>query len=116
MLAAGQRPPAGQLLGLPDLDGDVRADIAGAAAITGPPRVPSLGGSTAMGPSAAPSPSRAGACTACIGQYLSCSPGMMTTPGSSALALPSRCRHEGFRAVRHPRRRALPAAWGERQL
>ena len=35
MLAAGQRPPAGQLLGLPDLDGDVWADIAGAAAITG---------------------------------------------------------------------------------
>lgn len=35
MLAAGQRPPAGQLLGLPELDGDVWADIAGAAAITG---------------------------------------------------------------------------------
>jgi hypothetical protein len=35
MLAAGQRPPAGQLLGLPELDDDVWADIAGAAAITG---------------------------------------------------------------------------------
>ena len=34
-LAAGRRPPAGQLLGLPELDGDVWADIAGAAAITG---------------------------------------------------------------------------------
>lgn len=39
LLAAGQRPPAGQLLGLPELEGDVWADIAGAAAITGvPPR------------------------------------------------------------------------------
>jgi hypothetical protein len=39
MLAAGQRSPAGQLLGLPELDDDVWADIAGAAAITGaPPR------------------------------------------------------------------------------
>ena len=35
LLAAGRRPPAGQLLGLPELDGDVWADIAGAAAITG---------------------------------------------------------------------------------
>jgi hypothetical protein len=35
MLAAGQQPPAGQLLGLPDLDDDLWADIAGAAAITG---------------------------------------------------------------------------------
>lgn len=35
MMAAGQRSPAGQLLGLPELDGDVWADIAGAAAITG---------------------------------------------------------------------------------
>ena len=34
-LAAGQRSPAGQLLGLPELDGDVWADIAGAVAITG---------------------------------------------------------------------------------
>ena len=39
MLAAGRRPPSGQLLGLPELDGDMWADIAGAAAITGaPPR------------------------------------------------------------------------------
>jgi hypothetical protein len=35
MLATGQRPPAGQLLGLPELDDDRWADIAGAAAITG---------------------------------------------------------------------------------
>lgn len=34
-LAAGQHSPAGQLLGLPELDGDVWADIAGAVAITG---------------------------------------------------------------------------------
>jgi hypothetical protein len=34
-LAAGQRSPAGQLLGLPELDSDVWADIAGAVAITG---------------------------------------------------------------------------------
>lgn len=38
-LAAGQRPPAGALLGLPELPGDVWADIAGAAAVAGvPPR------------------------------------------------------------------------------
>jgi hypothetical protein len=35
VLATGQRPPAGQLLGLPELVGDAWADIAGAAAITG---------------------------------------------------------------------------------
>lgn len=34
-LAAGRRPPAGSLLGLPELDGDVWVDIAGAAAVSG---------------------------------------------------------------------------------
>ena len=34
-LAAGRKPAAGALLGLPELDGDVWADIAGAAAISG---------------------------------------------------------------------------------
>ncbi len=34
-LAAGQKPADGALLGLPELDGDVWADIAGAAAISG---------------------------------------------------------------------------------
>jgi hypothetical protein len=34
-LAGGQAPPAGALLGLPELDGDVWADIAGASAVTG---------------------------------------------------------------------------------
>lgn len=34
-LAAGQRPAAGALLGLPDLDGDVWVDIAGAAVVAG---------------------------------------------------------------------------------
>lgn len=34
-LAAGRRPPAGGLLGLPDLEGDVWVDIAGAAAVAG---------------------------------------------------------------------------------
>lgn len=35
VLSDGRRPPAGALLGLPELDGDMWADIAGAAAITG---------------------------------------------------------------------------------
>lgn len=34
-LAAGRRPAAGRLLGLPELDGDVWADIAGASAVSG---------------------------------------------------------------------------------
>lgn len=35
VLRDGRRLPAGALLGLPELDGDMWADIAGAAAITG---------------------------------------------------------------------------------
>lgn len=34
-LSAGEQPPAGALLGLPELPGDVWVDMAGAAAITG---------------------------------------------------------------------------------
>jgi hypothetical protein len=83
-----------------------------------PSRVPSLGGSTARDPSAALSPSRAGACTACTGRCPSCSPGVMTTPGLSAPALPSGCRHEGSRMVRRPRQCAvlLPRAGSSSEL
>ena len=56
MLAAGQRPPAGQLLGLPDLDGDVWADIAGAAAITGAPPRTITGWLNRQGPKRCPFP------------------------------------------------------------
>jgi len=34
-LAAGRKPAAGALLGLPELDGDVWADIVGASAVSG---------------------------------------------------------------------------------
>ena len=56
MLATGQRPPAGQLLGLPDLDGDVWADIAGAAAITGAPPRTITGWLNRHGPKRCPFP------------------------------------------------------------
>lgn len=56
MLATGQRPPAGQLLGLPDLDGDVWADIAGAAAITGAPPPTITGWLNRQGPKRCPFP------------------------------------------------------------
>jgi hypothetical protein len=56
MLAEGQRPPAGQLLGLPELDGDVWADIAGAAAITGAPPRTITGWLNRRGPKRCPFP------------------------------------------------------------
>jgi hypothetical protein len=56
LLAAGQRPPAGQLLGLPELDGDVWADIAGAAAITGAPPRTIAGWLNRQGPKRCPFP------------------------------------------------------------
>jgi hypothetical protein len=56
MLAADQRPPAGQLLGLPELDGDVWADIAGAAAITGAPPRTITGWLNRQGPKRCPFP------------------------------------------------------------
>src|ERR1700749_1147085 len=56
ILAAGQRPPAGQLLGLPELDGDVWADIAGAAAITGAPPRTITGWLNRRGPKRCPFP------------------------------------------------------------
>jgi hypothetical protein len=56
MLAAGRRPPAGQLLGLPELDGDVWADIAGAAAITGAPPRTITGWLNRRGPKRCPFP------------------------------------------------------------
>jgi hypothetical protein len=56
LLAAGRRPPAGQLLGLPELDGDVWADIAGAAAITGAPPRTITGWLNRHGPKRCPFP------------------------------------------------------------
>ena len=56
MLVAGRRPPAGQLLGLPELDGDVWADIAGAAAITGAPPRTITGWLNRRGPKRCPFP------------------------------------------------------------
>lgn len=56
LLAAGQRPPAGQLLGLPELEGDVWADIAGAAAITGVPPRTITGWLNRQGPKRCPFP------------------------------------------------------------
>lgn len=56
MLASGQRPPAGQLLGLPELDGDVWADIAGASAITGAPPRTITGWLNRRGPKRCPFP------------------------------------------------------------
>lgn len=56
MLAAGKRLPAGQLLGLPELDGDVWADIAGAAAITGAPPRTITGWLNRRGPKRCPFP------------------------------------------------------------
>ena len=56
MLATGQRPPAGQLLGLPELDGDAWADIAGAAAITGAPPRTITGWLNRRGPKRCPFP------------------------------------------------------------
>jgi hypothetical protein len=56
MMAAGRRPPAGQLLGLPELDGDVWADIAGAAAITGAPPRTITGWLNRRGPKRCPFP------------------------------------------------------------
>jgi hypothetical protein len=56
MLLAGQRPPAGQLLGLPELDGDLWADIAGASAITGAPPRTISGWLNRRGPKSCPFP------------------------------------------------------------
>lgn len=56
LLAAGQRPPAGQLLGLPELDGDMWADIAGAVAITGTPARTITGWLNRRGPKRCPFP------------------------------------------------------------
>lgn len=56
MLAVGQRPPAGQLLGLPELEDDVWADIAGAAAITGAPPRTITGWLNRQGPKRCPFP------------------------------------------------------------
>ena len=61
------------------------ADIAGAAVITGAPPRTITGWLNRRDPSAAPSPSHEGACTACTGPCPpSCGPGAMTTPGASA--------------------------------
>jgi hypothetical protein len=56
LLAEGRRPPAGQLLGLPELEGDVWADIAGAAAITGAPPRTITGWLNRHGPKRCPFP------------------------------------------------------------
>ena len=56
LLAEGRQPPAGQLLGLPDLDGDVWADIAGATAITGAPPRTITGWLNRHGPKRCPFP------------------------------------------------------------
>lgn len=56
MLATGQRQPAGQLLGLPKLDGDLWADIAGASAITGAPPRTITGWLSRGGPKRCPFP------------------------------------------------------------
>jgi hypothetical protein len=56
MLAVGQRRPAGQLLGLPELNGDLWADIAGAAAITGAPPRTITGWLNRKGPKRCPFP------------------------------------------------------------
>jgi hypothetical protein len=56
MLAAGQRAPAGQLLGLPELDDDVWADMAGAVAITGIPSRTISGWLNRRGPKRCPFP------------------------------------------------------------
>lgn len=55
--AAGTEPPAGRLLGLPELPGgDVWVDIAGAAAVTGIAPKTISGWLTRGGPKAAPFP------------------------------------------------------------
>jgi hypothetical protein len=56
ILAAGQRSPAGRLLGLPELDDDVWADIAGAAVITGAPPRTITGWLNRRGPKRCPFP------------------------------------------------------------
>lgn len=56
MLAKGQWPPAGQLLGLPELEGDVWADMAGAAAVTGVPSHTISGWLNRQGPKRCPFP------------------------------------------------------------
>jgi hypothetical protein len=56
LLAEGRRPPAGQLLGLPELKGDMWADIAGAAAITGAPPRTIAGWLNRHGPKRCPFP------------------------------------------------------------
>lgn len=56
ILVTGQRQPAGQLLGLPELDGDLWADIAGAAAITGAPPRTITGWLNRRGPKRCPFP------------------------------------------------------------
>ena len=86
-----------QLLVLPELDGDVWADIAGPQPSQERYPVLSLGGSTVGAPSAAPSLSRAGACTACTGPCPSCSPGAMTTSGAPIRVPLSGCQHKGPR-------------------
>lgn len=56
VLARDERPPAGALLGLPELDGDMWADIAGAAAITGMQPHTITGWLNRRGPSRCPFP------------------------------------------------------------
>jgi hypothetical protein len=56
MLAAAHRPPAGRLLGLPELDNDAWADIAGASAITGAPPHTITGWLNRGGPKRCPFP------------------------------------------------------------
>jgi hypothetical protein len=54
---AGQTPPAGRLLGLPELAGDVWVDIAGATAVTGLPQRTITSWLARGGPKALPFPS-----------------------------------------------------------
>lgn len=56
-LEEGRRPAAGALLGLPELDGDVWVDTAGAAAVTGVPPKTISGWLSRGKPKALPFPS-----------------------------------------------------------
>ena len=93
--ASGRLP--GNYLGLPELDGDVWADIAGAAAITGARPRTITGWLNRQGPKRCPFPEPRRSLYRLSWPVSVLQAWRETTPGASAVASLSRCRHEGFR-------------------
>ena len=113
-LAAGRKPAAGALLGLPELDGDVWVDIAGAAAVSGAAPKTITGWLSRGRPEALPVPRRAPGPVPAVLARPSQIEGVGQRPAGAPARLPPR-PEPGARLASSPNCKTLGGTWGHKQ-